>query len=79
MGEFSEQVQHMHADRDKWLEMEYNVSYAYTSFRCLPTTYVCISNSMSDSTNTPTHVYLPIHSDSVLNVCQAVVALMENT
>ena len=26
VGKFSDHVQHMHADRDKWFELEYNVS-----------------------------------------------------
>jgi hypothetical protein len=29
VDEFSEHVQRMHADRDKWFELEYNVSQAY--------------------------------------------------
>ena len=30
VDKFGEHVQHMHADRDKWFEMEYDVNYHYT-------------------------------------------------
>ena len=38
VDKFGEHVQHMHADRDKWFEQEYNVSieiYAHYSYESL--------------------------------------------
>ena len=34
VNRFGEHVQHMHADRDKWFEMKYDVNYHYTIASC---------------------------------------------